>query len=68
MRGGARTGAGRQAESGEAVIRKNLSVSQMDIDTLVNFGDGEFSRGVHRAAELVRKQATRKLKKSLPVV
>ena len=64
-RGGARGGAGRKSESGEAVVRKNITISQTDQASYVELGDGVFSTGLHRGAALVRKELERKAKKAL---
>ena len=67
-RGGARSGAGRKSESGEAVVRKNITISQTDQASYVELGDGVFATGLHRGAALVRKELEKKAKKALRVV
>jgi hypothetical protein len=65
VRGGAREGAGRKAESGEPVFRKNVSISETDEASYLELGDGVFSTGLHRGAALVRKELEKKAKKAL---
>lgn len=57
-RGGAGRGQGRKAADGVgAVERKNVTLDAESIETLRNYGDGDLSLGIRRAAVLVKSHA-----------
>ena len=55
LHGGAREGAGRVAQTtdGGPLERKTISVDATTISLLTDYGDGEFSEGIRRAARAV---------------
>jgi hypothetical protein len=58
-RGGPGRGGGRKLESGAKAIPKTVTMDPADIDVLVALGDGELSRGIRRATQLVREKQQR---------
>jgi len=54
-RGGSGRGGGRRLESGATAVPKTVTMDPGDVTLLKKLGDGELSRGIRRAAELVRK-------------
>lgn len=61
-RGGPGRGGGRKLESGAKAVAKTVTMDPADIDVLMEFGDGELSRGIRRAAQLVREKQQRAAK------
>ena len=54
-RGGARKGAGRKAvDSTGPVERKTVTLDVKTIQTMRNLGEGDLSRGIRRAAQIIR--------------
>lgn len=51
-RGGRRVGAGRKLENGVPKIHKDVSLDEETIDILKEFGEGNLSEGIRRAAVL----------------
>lgn len=69
-RGGPGRGGGRKLESGAKAIPKTVTMDPADIEFLTSsgVGDGELSRGIRRAAQVLREKMQRAAKKALPDV
>lgn len=69
-RGGPGRGGGRKLESGAKAVPKTVTMDPADIDFLTSpgVGDGELSRGIRRATQVMREKMQRAAKKSLPNV
>lgn len=69
-RGGPGRGGGRKLESGAKAIPKTVTMDPADIDFLTSpgVGDGELSRGIRRATQVMREKMQRAAKKTLQTV
>lgn len=65
-RGGPGRGGGRKLESGAKAIPKTVTMDPADIEFLTGpgVGDGELSRGIRRAAQVMREKMQRATKGS----
>lgn len=65
--GGPGRGGGRKLESGAKAIPKTVTMDPADIEFLTSpgVGDGELSRGIRRAAQVMREKVQRAAKKAL---
>ena len=66
-RGGPGRGGGRKLESGAKAVPKTVTMDPADIEFLISpgVGDGELSRGIRRAAQVMRDKMQRAAKKAL---
>lgn len=66
-RGGPGRGGGRKLESGAKAIPKTVTMDPADIAFLISpgVGDGELSRGIRRAAQVMREKMQRDAKKTM---
>lgn len=66
-RGGPGRGGGRKLESGAKAIPKTVTMDPADIEFLISpgVGDGELSRGIRRATQVMRAKIQRAPKKPL---
>lgn len=69
-RGGPGRGGGRKLDSGAKAIPKTVTMDPADIEFLISpgVGDGELSRGIRRAAQVMREKMQRAAKKALTTV
>lgn len=62
--GGPGRGGGRKLESGASAVRKTVTLDPADIPVFIEAGDGELSKGIRVAAQLLR-ESKEKTKKAL---
>lgn len=69
-RGGPGRGGGRKLESGAKAVPKTVTMDPTDIEFLIGpgVGDGELSRGIRRATQVMREKMQRDAKKALTAI